>query len=168
MYWRKSIPIVGGLKYNITSEGKDYISYRKKGFYMREPIADIKRDIKNLFQSTQSLDIGLIQKKIKDSFDSYDDAEIFNQIEILKQQFNLSEDNVVDVVTTSIFDGVLLSIDQLNHAKGIFSQVKCSNKRRQEINSFLDNEIKRIQQQTTNNKQQFLLYQRKLCHQIIL
>ena len=66
MYWRQSIPLFGGLKYNRTSNGKDYISYRKNGMYIREPVADIKKDIKNLFHPGQrTLDVNEVQKKSK-------------------------------------------------------------------------------------------------------
>ncbi len=144
MYWRQSIPLFGGLKYNRTSTGKDYISYRKNGMYVREPISDIKKDIKNIFHPGQkTLDVNEVQKKIKDSFNTYNDAEIFNQIDLLKQ-FNVPNDDIVDVVGSSIFDGSSLSIDQLNHAKGIFSQLKCSKAKRKEIDSFIADGIKQI------------------------
>lgn len=144
MYWRQSIPLFGGLKYNRTSTGKDYISYRKNGMYVREPISDIKKDIKNIFHPGQkTLDVNEVQKKIKDNFNTYNDAEIFNQIDLLKQ-FNVSNDDIVDVVGSSIFDGSSLSIDQLNHAKGIFSQLKCSKAKRTEIDSFIADGIKQI------------------------
>ena len=79
MYWRQSIPLFGGLKYNRTSTGNDYISYRKNGMYIREPVADIKNDIKNIFHpGKRTLDVNEIQKKIRDNFNKYNDVEIFN------------------------------------------------------------------------------------------
>ena len=138
MYWRQSIPLFGGLKYNRTSNGKDYISYRKNGMYIKEPVADIKKDIKNLFHPGQkTLDVNEVQKKIKDSFNSYNDGEILNQVELLKQ-FNVSNDDIADIVASSIFDGSTLTTDQVNHAKGIFSHIKCSKTKKKEIDSFIN------------------------------
>lgn len=148
MYWRQSIPLFGGLKYNRTSTGKEYLSYRKNGVYIREPISDIKKDIKGIFHPGQrTLDVNEVQKKIKDSFNTYNDGEIFNQVDLLKQ-FNVSNDDIADVIGSAIFDGSNLSIDQLNHAKGIFSQVKCSKAKKKEIDTFIDDGIKQISQQS--------------------
>lgn len=147
MYWRQSIPLFGGLKYNRTSDGKDYISYRKNGMYIREPVADIKKDIKNLFHPGQrTLDVNEVQKKIKDSFNSYNDGEILNKIELLKQ-FNVSNDDIADIVASSIFDGTVLTADQLNHARGIFSHIKCSKTKKKDIDFFINDGLnKNIQQ----------------------
>ena len=161
MYWRQSIPLFGGLKYNRTSNGKDYISYRKNGMYIREPVADIKKDIKNLFHPGQrTLDVNEVQKKIKDSFNSYNDGEILNQVELLKQ-FNVSNDDIADVVASSIFDGTVLTTDQLNHAKGIFSHIKCSKAKKSSIEKFINDGLSQNIQQTgtpsqipVNNQQQ--------------
>lgn len=151
MYWRQSIPLFGGLKYNRTSNGKDYISYRKNGMYIREPVSDLKKDIKNIFHlGRKTLDVDEVQKKIKDNFDTYNDAEIFDQVDLLKQ-FNVSNDDIVDVVGSSIFDGSSLSIHQLNHAKGIFSQLKCSKSKRNEINLFIDDWINKLSQQSASS-----------------
>lgn len=145
MYWRQSIPLLGGLKYNRTSNGKDYISYRKNGMYIREPVADLKKDIKNLFHPGQrTLDVNEVQKKIKDSFNSYNDGEILNQVELLKQ-FNVSYDDIADVVASSIFDGSVLTTDQLNHAKGIFSHIKCSKSKKSEIEKFIEDGLTQSQ-----------------------
>ncbi len=147
MYWRQSIPLFCGLKYNRTSNGQDYISYRKNGMYIREPVADIKKDIKNLFHPGQrTLDVNEVQKKIKDSFNSYNDGEILNQIELLKQ-FNVSNDDIADIVASSIFDGTVLTADQLNHARGIFSHIKCSKTKKKDIDFFINDGLnKNIQQ----------------------
>jgi len=157
MYWRQSIPLFGGLKYNKTSTGKDYISYRKNGIYIYEPVADIKKDIKNIFRLKKNvLDVKEVQKKVKQSFDLYNDKEIFNQIELLKQ-FNISDDEVVDFIGSAIFDGASFSIEQLNHAKGIFSQIKCSKTKRKEIEQFINTELKRNTKSQNNNLQQLPL-----------
>lgn len=150
MYWRQSIPLFGGLKYNRTSNGKDYISYRKNGMYIREPVADIKKDISNLFHpGKRTLDVNDVQKKIKDSFYSYNDGEILNQVELLKQ-FNVSNDDIIDVVASSIFDGTALSTEQLNHAKGIYSHIKCSKNKKNEIEKFINDGLTQNLQQTNN------------------
>lgn len=153
MYWRQSIPLFGGLKYNRTSNGKDYISYRKNGMYIREPVADIKKDIKNLFHPGQrTLDINDVQKKIKNSFNSYNDGDILNQVELLKQ-FNVSNDDIADIVASSIFDGTALTTDQLNHAKGIFSHIKCSKTKKKDIDTFINDGLHQNTQQTNNSQQ---------------
>lgn len=124
MYWRQSIPLFGGLKYNRTSNGKDYISYRKNGMYIRESVTDIKKDIKNLFHPGQrTLDVNEVQKKIKDSFNSYNYGEILNQVELLKQ-FNVSNDDIADIVASSIFYCTAFKTAQLNHSEGIFFPYK--------------------------------------------
>lgn len=155
MYWRQSIPLFGGLKFNRTSTGKDYISYRRNGIYMREPVADIKKDIKNIFRpGPRTLDLNEVQKKIKSSFDSYNDAEIFNQVDLLKH-FNVSNNDIADIVGSAIFNGSSYTTEQLNHAKGIFSQINCSKSKKKEINFFIDDELKRISQllQVSDNPQ---------------
>ena len=150
MYWRQSIPLFGGLKYNRTSNGKDYISYRKNGMYIREPVADIKKDISNLFHpGKRTLDVNEVQKKIKDSFYSYNDGEILSQVELLKQ-FNVSNDDITDIVASSIFDGTALTTEQLNHAKGIFSHIKCSKNKKNEIEQFINDGLTKNSQQTNN------------------
>lgn len=151
MYWRQSIPLFGGLKYNRTSNGKDYISYRKNGMYIRESVADMKKDIKSIFHSGQStLNINEVQKKIKDNFITYNDAEIFNQVELLKQ-FNVTNDDIADVISSAVFDDSSLTIDQINHAKGIFSQIKCSNTKKKEIDKFINDALKQIASQSTSS-----------------
>lgn len=153
MYWKQSIPLFGGLKYNRTSNGKDYISYRKNGMYIREPVADIKKDIKNLFHPGQrTLDVNEVQNKIKDSFNSWNDGEILNQVELLKQ-FNVSNDDIADIVASSIFDGTVLTAEQLNHAKGIFSHIKCSKIKKKDIDSFINDGLNKNIQQSNASQQ---------------
>lgn len=115
--------------------------------YIREPVADIKKDIKNLFHPGQrTLDVNEVQKKIKDSFNSYNDGEILSQVELLKQ-FNVSNDDIADIVASSIFDGTVLTAEQLNHARGIFSHIKCSKTKKKDIDFFINDGLnKNIQQ----------------------
>ena len=70
-------------------------------------------------------------------------------MEVLKQ-FKVSNDDIADVICSSIFDGSSLSIEQLNHAKGIFSQLKCSKSKRNEIELFIDDGIKKLSQQSSS------------------
>ena len=154
MYWRHSIHLFGGLKYNRTSTGKDYLSYRKNGIYIREPIADLKKDLRNVFhRGNKKIDVDEFKKKIKDSFETYNDVEIFNQIELLRQ-LNVSDDDIADFVGSAIFDGTAFSIDQLNHAKDIFLQIKCSKSKKKEIENFICNEINQITMPQSNNQRQ--------------
>lgn len=117
--------------------------------YIREPVSEIKNDIKNIFHpGKKSLDITEVRKKIKDNFNIYDDGAIMNQIALLKQ-YNVKDDDIVDIVQNAIFDGSSLTVGQVNHAKGIFSQIACSKRKKKDINQFIENELKQTSGQSS-------------------